>query len=460
MIQGCGRRCRHTALFSVADIVILALLFIHFFSSPLSAAESTVKIGVLAKRGPQQCLNQWTPTADYLSRSINGCRFAIVPLGFDDVYDAVKTGKVDFVLVNSSFYVELETWYGVNRIATLKNLRSEGAYTVFGGVIISRADRTDIKKPADLEGKIFMAVDPTSFGGWRAVWRELAEQGIDPEKDFRSLTFGGTHDAVVNAVKDGYADAGSVRSDTLERMEEEGLVLKSDFKVIHPVDGGRRFPFLLSTRLYPEWPMAKVRHTDDDLAKYVAAAMMEMDPESYAAMSAKSAGWTIPANYQPVHECLKALKVGPYEHLGRITPIQLIKQYWMEAVLIGILILLLSFSTAVFYRLGRKVRVTNIKLADEVETRRQAENEKETVIHELQSALAEVKTLRGFLPICSNCKKIRNDDGYWLRVEQYIEERSDAKFSHGLCPECIKILYPEFADSEADESSVRKSHKK
>ena len=62
----------------------------------------------------------------------------------------------------------------------------------------------------------------------------------------------------------------------------------------------------------------------------------------------------------------------------------------------------------------------------------------------LTAAIGEIKTLSGLLPICANCKKIRDDEGYWKQVESYIGERSDAKFSHSICPECAKKLYPEF----------------
>ena len=62
---------------------------------------------------------------------------------------------------------------------------------------------------------------------------------------------------------------------------------------------------------------------------------------------------------------------------------------------------------------------------------------------ELQVALAQVKTLSGLLPICSGCKKIRNDQGYWQQVEIYISEHSEAEFSHGLCPDCLQKLYPD-----------------
>ena len=68
--------------------------------------------------------------------------------------------------------------------------------------------------------------------------------------------------------------------------------------------------------------------------------------------------------------------------------------------------------------------------------------EKQKLIGELQEALAKVKTLSGLLPICSSCKKIRDDKGYWNQIETYIRQRSEADFTHGICPKCAKMLYP------------------
>lgn len=69
---------------------------------------------------------------------------------------------------------------------------------------------------------------------------------------------------------------------------------------------------------------------------------------------------------------------------------------------------------------------------------------------ELEQALAEIKVLKGILPICASCKKIRNDSGIWSQLETYISEHSDAEFSHGICPDCMKSLYPEqYARMEA-----------
>jgi len=79
----------------------------------------------------------------------------------------------------------------------------------------------------------------------------------------------------------------------------------------------------------------------------------------------------------------------------------------------------------------------------DVTKRTQAEAEREELIHELQHALERVKTLRGLIPICASCKKIRDDKGYWHQVEEYIREHSDAEFSHGICKDCARELYPE-----------------
>ena len=80
---------------------------------------------------------------------------------------------------------------------------------------------------------------------------------------------------------------------------------------------------------------------------------------------------------------------------------------------------------------------------EEIVRRRRAERERDNVIRELQKALSEVKTLRGFIPICANCKSIRDDKGYWNRIEAYIQKHSDAVFSHCICPDCAEKLYPD-----------------
>mgnify|MGYP001244480900 CR=1 FL=1 len=72
-------------------------------------------------------------------------------------------------------------------------------------------------------------------------------------------------------------------------------------------------------------------------------------------------------------------------------------------------------------------------------------------IEELRHALDQIKTLRGIVPICASCKKIRDDKGYWSQVEVYVRDHTEAQFSHGICPECMTQLYPEFAQDDGNE---------
>ena len=119
--------------------------------------------------------------------------------------------------------------------------------------------------------------------------------------------------------------------------------------------------------------------------------------------------------------------------------------------------------TALLSSNGKEIPVSQVILAHKNETdeleflstiarditeRKQTEVEREKLIAELKKALADIKILSGFLPICANCKNIRDDEGYWHQVEAYIRDHSDVKFSHGICPECMKKLYPDFMDEK------------
>jgi PAS domain S-box-containing protein len=94
-----------------------------------------------------------------------------------------------------------------------------------------------------------------------------------------------------------------------------------------------------------------------------------------------------------------------------------------------------------------EARITDLKeayvrLQEEYRERARAEAESLRLVGELQAALAKVRTLSGFIPICASCKKIRDDKGFWSQIETYLREHSEAEFTHSICPECVRRLYP------------------
>jgi ABC-type phosphate/phosphonate transport system substrate-binding protein len=282
------------------------------------AANNVLKIGVLAKRGAEESVKMWAATGEYLTQKVPPYTFEIVPLAFNEIHLAVRRRTVDFILTNPKFYMELESLYGLGRIATLNNKLSHGKSTSqFGGVIFTRSSRSDIRTYQDLKSKSFMAVDKLSFGGWDVALCELHHYQIDVNQYFSSISFGGTHDAVVYAVRDGVVDAGTVRTDTLERMAAEGKIKLEDFFVLNARQY-ENFPLFLSTELYPEWSFAKTQRVSDELATQVSIALMQMTAAEPAAMSSKSAGWVVPHNYQRVEECLKELGTDNTGYLGSL----------------------------------------------------------------------------------------------------------------------------------------------
>jgi len=97
-----------------------------------------------------------------------------------------------------------------------------------------------------------------------------------------------------------------------------------------------------------------------------------------------------------------------------------------------------------FNLIFKELKLTNDSLQKEVDLRKKTEIERESVISNLKNALDEIKVLKGILPICMHCKKIRDDSGYWSQLEMYISKHSDADFSHGICPDCFDEHYPAY----------------
>ena len=332
-----------------------------------------MQIGVLAFRGKQDALERWSLTAKYLSQRIDDHGFKIVPLTLEGMQSQVKQDQLDFILTNTGNYVVLENAFGISRLATLKVRHLGAEFTQFGAVIFTRYDHPQLNQLEDIVGHSMMAVSEKAFGGFQMAWRELIDVGIDPFEDLRALKFGGfPQDDIVHAVIAGEVDAGTVRSGTLERMALDQLIDIETIRVLGARES-EAFPFLHSTRLYPEWPFAKARKTPEKLAQRVAIALLELEPGSEAATAAFAAGWTIPLDYGPVHELFRELEIGPYAYLKKPELALVWREYkgWiifsvaMMLVLVGLLILI--------GRANRRISLSELKYREEANQRKQAQ---------------------------------------------------------------------------------------
>ncbi len=353
------------------------------------------KIGVLATRGKAQCYRQFSATADYLNQKIPHALFEIVPLDFREVVPAVRTQQVDFLLTNPLLYVDTEILYGVRCIATLSGSPSSEFHIAYGGGLFIRADRKDIKTFSDLKGKSLMAVHPLSLGGWLAGYEELMRRGVDPFRSFSKVDFAGIEDEVVMAVLAGKVDVGIVKTELLEDMAKEGKIdldlisvlqgeqfvphaeIHKEYRKTHDT-GHQMRPF---THLYPAWPLAKVRNTDEKIAKEVVIALLDMEPDDYAVVRGEYSGWVTPLCYEPVHALMRKFGVGAYAGYGKVTLRNLFDQYGLWLITLGVLIVVVILAMGKLFILNWQVNQNKKKY--------------QKLFTNMPSAMAVYKVVRG-----------------------------------------------------------------
>jgi len=208
---------------------------------------------------------------------------------------------------------------------------------------------------------------------------------------------------VVFAVRDGKVDAGTVRTDTLERMVAEGKINRSDFKILNSMITPN-FPFAHSTRLYPEWPIAATRNTPDALGQKVAIALLSLPGDSAISNAASNAGWTVPLDYTSVHDLMKELRVGNYKNYGEISVAALVRQYAVWISLILVVLAALTWITVRMKRLNADLLDSYERLNVEVRMREIAE-EAERLQADRITQLYEAASLPG-LSIDEQLKEI------------------------------------------------------
>jgi len=319
--------------------------------SPLSFASASnafIRIGVLNHQGleDKEVIRMWNPTADYLAMKLPQYDFEIIPLGFYEIEAAVGQNNVDFILTNPGIFINLKARNWVTPLATRNNAVGDASYNIFGSVIFTHSKRDDINTLYDLKGKHFSAVNETSLGGYQMAWREMKQQGLTLDKETTNLTFENSHYQVVLKVLNGQADAGTVRTDTLEGLYADGIISPDHIKVLNTKKSAQ-FPLLHSTLLYPEWPFSKVNHVDEAIAEQVALTLVRMPLDDPARIPAGYSRWSLPKDYTEVHNLLKELQLPPYALSNSFTWQDAMERYryWVFGSLFFVLLLIVTSSS-------------------------------------------------------------------------------------------------------------------
>jgi len=306
------------ATFYLRVMAFTGLLFCNFLFAGekvqiTNQTDRTYKIGVLAYKGKEAAIKSWKAHEIYLNQQLAPLKFKIIPLGYkgNELTQAVINRQLDFVITNPGHYIELELGGHISRLATRRMSSSEGVLDQFGGVAFSKAEKHAINYYSDLAGKTILIPSTSSLGGWQVHLREAVAAGVDLRVDSQIVELK-SHRKVVLAILAGDADVGFVRSDLIEGLVDEGLLRFEQIKIIDKKISAD-YPYLLSTRLYPEWPIAVVTGTSVDVSVQVLQALLELSVNDAAAKAAKIYGWTIFGNYSTVADLFRETRLGPYK---------------------------------------------------------------------------------------------------------------------------------------------------
>ncbi|MGE4368774.1 MAG: PAS domain-containing protein [Burkholderiaceae bacterium] len=362
-------RRRPALLKAIARLGTTGLLLAVLFPA---AAQPTIElaIGQFAYRPKAILQGMWSPLVQHLQdRLPEHVRLTLRVLSQPEMEAALLRNELDYVFTNPVHYVQLrESNQLSGALATLISKEDNIAVSSLGGVVIRRRDRTDIQQLDDLRTAKIAIAGTQYLGGYTAQSVELKARGIAPASlDY--LETGQPHDRVVQAVLNREADVGYVRTGVLEQLENEGALAIGDLAVVGSVpDPG--FPFLRSTRLYPEWAFVALPQAPEDISRRIAGLLLSLDPASRAAQAAGIEGFTIPADYSVVQHAMETLRLPPFDKLPDFDWRDVLQRYPVQiaaGTLGGLIILGLAMALAAISRRERQARITSDDLRSRVQ---------------------------------------------------------------------------------------------
>lgn len=328
-------------------------------SAPPALAE--VRVGVLAVQGAAEAEAEFAPTIAHLNQVLPGRDFVLVPLPLAALSQAAAQDKVDFLITNPGHYVALGTRLGVTRIATIERLDPAAGGRV-GSTVIAPDRPGHPQGWRDLSGLRIAIVSRDAFGGWQVALREMLDAQAPAPGPLVETGYPMMN--VVEALRAGRADVGVLRACLLETLIAQGLVAKGEFAVVAERDAGD-VACRLSSRLYPDWPFARLASTDRDLARQVAVALLTMP-------AAQGRRWAVPHDYGAVQELFRDLRLGIFEDMPHRGLIDYLRAHWHWFAGFGLAVLWWAVHSA---RVEVLVRRRTAELTREMAERSRAEAE-------------------------------------------------------------------------------------
>ncbi|WP_052700064.1 PAS domain S-box protein [Methylocucumis oryzae] len=380
-------------------------------------SENTLKIGLLAYRPKAQVEAHWQALIPYLNEYFkerhHAERFQLKVYDYSELESAIQRREIDFIVTNPANYVVLEHRLGLTQpLAGLVSEYQGIPMRGFGGAMLIKADRSDLKTLDDIKGKRIGAIGINSFGGYQMQAFELAEHGLNITKEAKSIEmFGVPHDKIIQALIEGRIDVGFVRSGLLEEMLNEKKVAPGILKVLNLQDLPG-FPLAASTRLYPEWPIAALPHVNPEQAGKFTAALLSLPQGGTITKAMGIYAFAIPYNYEPVRELVRILRIPPYDTQPKITWEDIWLNHWPIIITLALFVLLILVLIVTLFKYNREL----------ISTRQQLEEDAKHLEYEK----AHLRTLINTMP---DLVWLKDPNGVYLTCNRLFEQLYDAKES-------------------------------
>lgn len=352
-------RFKHRSVNQLLGLLIVALFMYSLLRNAYGAAQSQqLTLGVFAYRPNAVMEAAWQPLANYLSEHLDGFDVTLRVLPQPEMQAALAAGELDLIFTNPAHYIDLRTRNEfTGALATLVTLLNGQPSAELGGVVIRRGNADGPNSLEELPGTSIAVVGRQFLGGFAVQAGELQNLGISLD-ELNILEVGGSHDAVIDAVRAGVADVGFIRTGVLEAKLRDGTLMPDELKVVSP-KAQADFSFAVTTSLYPEWAFVARRSLSHDISKRIAALLFDLSSEHPAARAAGIHGFTIPADYAPVEELMVNLRMPPFDEAPAFAWSDVWERYRATIIPMGLLassVMVLLILLGLDYRRQRRLR--------------------------------------------------------------------------------------------------------
>ncbi|MFZ3052521.1 MAG: EAL domain-containing protein [Sulfuricurvum sp.] len=328
----------------------LILLFIFFTSLfATTTLHQTINVGVLSFRPLDENQKIWKPLKDEVHAFNPFLDLNITSGSLEEIEKLTEKNSLDFVVVHPAAFVEMEYKYGISNIASIvRESTSNGNHlTTYGGVIVALSNRHDVHTLLDVRGKTIVTTYKEGFAAMLMQQETLSEVGIDILRDCKMLYTGQPSDTVIDALRAGKADIAFVRTGYIEEMISKGKLTEAELTIINP-QKEKNFPFLLSTKLYPEWAVASTPRPSADTIKEFTIALYQIHTDD----SKDFHEFSIPLSNQAARELMQKFHVYPFDTASTLQ--DTLKKYSIALITFFALLAIGSVLFTLYYFLSKR----------------------------------------------------------------------------------------------------------